>query len=92
VKRQRRAKQIRDLAIEDLLDRVPVDLSRAGARFGKVKRILITRAGGSIGSGLSRQIATYQPAQLIILDNGESALYVSLSECFIAEQRLAPNC
>jgi nucleoside-diphosphate-sugar epimerase len=68
--------QLRPVSIEDLLGRDPVILDWEGIRAGLSERaVLVTGAGGSIGSELVRQIAVAGPARLILIDNGEYNLY-----------------
>jgi FlaA1/EpsC-like NDP-sugar epimerase len=66
---------IREIDIADLLGRrqIHTDVATA-ARYLTGRRVLVTGAGGSIGSELCRQLHTYQPAELIMLDRDESAL------------------
>ena len=69
-------KQVRDVEIEDLLGREPieVDFNLMGS-YIQDSTILVTGAGGSIGSELCRQIANIRPKKLIMLDNYENNLY-----------------
>ena len=68
--------ELKPIAIEDLLGRPQAVLDQAaiGALIAG-KRVLITGAGGSIGSELARQIARRDPAALLLVDNGEFNLY-----------------
>lgn len=71
-----RISAVRDLRLEDLLGRDPVHTDLASIRSqleGKV--LLVTGAGGSIGSELSRQVASFQPRSVILLERSENALF-----------------
>jgi O-antigen biosynthesis protein WbqV len=68
--------ELRPVAIEDLLNRPQVPLDRdAMARLIQGRRVIVTGAGGTIGSELARQVAGFGPGTLILLDNGEYALW-----------------
>jgi FlaA1/EpsC-like NDP-sugar epimerase len=67
---------LRPIELDDLLGRDPVRLDNAGLHaFLDGKSVLVTGAGGSIGSELCRQIARFAPARIVLLDSSEFALY-----------------
>jgi len=78
--------QLAPVAIEDLLNRPQVRLDREGmARLVQGRRVLVTGAGGTIGSELARQVAALGPQQLVLVDSGEFALWqidLELGEVF----------
>jgi FlaA1/EpsC-like NDP-sugar epimerase len=68
--------RIRDIQIEDLLKREPVELDMENLHeFLDNKIILITGAGGSIGSELARQVLKFNPKQLVLIERSEIALF-----------------
>lgn len=73
--------RLREVEIDDLLRREPVEVDEPGINsYLSDKRVLITGAGGSIGSELTRQVARYGPAQLILLGHGENSIYAISQE------------
>jgi len=68
--------QLRNVGIDDLLGREPVELdtSQIGAQLCG-KRVLITGAGGSIGSEICRQVAAFAPACMVLVERSENALF-----------------
>ena len=68
--------QLRNVEVQDLLGRERVDLETENIRLVLQERVvLVTGAGGSIGSELCRQIATYQPRRLLLVDRSEPHLF-----------------
>ncbi|MDB2637627.1 polysaccharide biosynthesis protein [Alphaproteobacteria bacterium] len=73
--------QLRDIKIEDLLGREPVEHNPGlMAKTITEKTVLVTGAGGSIGSELCRQIISWKPKKLILLDISEYATYTMVEE------------
>lgn len=68
--------RIRNIRIEDLLGREPVDLNLEEiSRYLEGKRVMVTGGGGSIGGELARQICRFGPKSLILLDHSENGLF-----------------
>jgi FlaA1/EpsC-like NDP-sugar epimerase len=83
------ARQVREVRVEDVLGReaVHMELDRVGAYLAG-ETVLITGAGGSIGSELSRQIARVEPRRIILLDHAEDNLFTIQRE--LEDERHVP--
>ena len=82
---------VEPIALEDLLGRPQAVLDRDGmAQLITGRRVLVTGAGGTIGAELARQIAAFAPGRLVLLDNGEFALYAIDAELRERFPELAP--
>lgn len=69
-------RQIKEIRIEDLLERDPIKLDKKGIRAQIIeKTIFVTGAAGSIGSEIVKQITNYKPKLIVLFDQAESALY-----------------
>lgn len=68
--------EFRDVQVEDLLGREPVELDiQSISEYVTNKVVLVTGAGGSIGSEICRQVSEFKPQKLIILGHGENSIY-----------------
>ncbi|MGE9213548.1 polysaccharide biosynthesis protein [Exiguobacterium aurantiacum] len=69
--------QMRQVSIDDLLGREPVELDISGIQSEvEGKTVLVTGAGGSIGSEICRQILKFNPERLLLLGHGENSIYL----------------
>ena len=85
------ANQIRPVEVEDLLGREPVEVDvDAIASYVKGKTVLVTGAGGSIGSELCRQLVRAEPTRIVMVDQAESSLYEIERE--LVDERRFPAC
>ena len=76
IRGRRAADELREINVNDLLGRKPAQLNQTQiAEYLRGKRILVTGAGGSIGSELCRQLSRFRPAELMMLDRDESGLH-----------------
>ncbi|WP_418179074.1 UDP-N-acetylglucosamine 4,6-dehydratase (configuration-retaining) [Aliarcobacter lanthieri] len=81
LKKEEFTKQLKDIGVEDLLARYPKDLDKnAIQNFIKDKVVLITGAGGSIGSEIARQCKAYGAKQLLLVEHSEFNLYSIIEE------------
>jgi FlaA1/EpsC-like NDP-sugar epimerase len=82
------APRIKDVAIEDLLRREPVQLDQTALKqVIEDSVVLITGGGGSIGSEIANQIAGFRPARIVLLGRGENSLWKTERQL----RRLFPN-
>lgn len=71
-----RVSHFRDIQVEDLLGREPVQLDNERiSQFLTNKIVLVTGAGGSIGSEICRQVCKFKPQKLVLLGHGENSIY-----------------
>ncbi|HEY4003190.1 MAG TPA: nucleoside-diphosphate sugar epimerase/dehydratase [Candidatus Xenobia bacterium] len=71
-----RVQLIRDVRIEDLLEREPIQLDMTALRSVVAgQTVMVTGAGGSIGSEICRQLAQLEPARLVLVGRGENSIY-----------------
>jgi FlaA1/EpsC-like NDP-sugar epimerase len=84
------AGQIRPVQVEDVLGRAQVEVDfREVAAYLEGETVLVTGAGGSIGSELCRQIARVRPSRMILVDNAETALF-EIERELVAERDFTP--
>ncbi len=81
--------QLREVSLEDLLGREPVKLDIDSiANYIENRCVLVTGAGGSIGSELSRQILNYEPATILLLGKGENSIFSIYEELKLRPSRV----
>ena len=86
--------RLRETQVEDVLGRDRVEVPSLDATVGSTyrgKRILVTGAGGSIGSELVRQLVRLGPARIAILDKDENSIYELEQELLLRRARFTPN-